>query len=160
MIYLVYADGACRGNPGPMAIGASIQNTKRKELATVSALIGHGTNNVAEYRVGIEGLKKARDLGATEVELRMDSELVVEQIKGHFKVNHDALQVLHAEILDVLRGFAWHAVAYVPRAKNRRADKLANAAYAPRSHASSEETVVTTSSRRSLPQPGDKCSAV
>ena len=133
MIIIVYADGACRGNPGPMAIGASIQNTKGKVFATVSAVIGHGTNNVAEYRAGIEGLKKARELGATEVELRMDSQLVVEQIKGHYQVKHDALQRLHAEILSVLNGFAWHAVSYVPRAKNRRADRLANAAYAPRS---------------------------
>lgn len=97
MIFVVYTDGACRGNPGPMAIGASIQDDRGTELAVVSALIGQGTNNVAEHRAGIEGLKKARDLGATEVELRMDSELVVEQINGRYKVKNAALKLLHAE---------------------------------------------------------------
>jgi ribonuclease HI len=129
MIVVVYSDGACRGNPGPMAIGASIQNDRGKELATVSQLLGQGTNNVAEYRAGIEGLKTARKRGATEVELRMDSELVVEQIKGRYKVKNAALKVLRAEILEIMKGFAWSAVAHIPREENQRADELANLAF-------------------------------
>jgi len=74
MVVVIYADGACRGNPSPMGIGASIQDDQGTEVSTVSVLMGHGTNNIAEYRAAIEGLKKARSLGATEIELRMDSE--------------------------------------------------------------------------------------
>ena len=128
MIYVVYSDGACRGNPGPMAIGASIQDDRGTELATVSQLLGQGTNNIAEYRAGIEGLA-AKDRGAVEIQLLMDSQLVVEQINGLYKVKNEALKVLHAEILELLKAFDWHAVAHVPREDNQRADQLANLAY-------------------------------
>ena len=77
----VYADGACRGNPGPMAVGTSIQTTDGLEIATVFALIGQGTNNIDEYRAAIEGVKVALAHGADEIELRMDSQLVVKQNK-------------------------------------------------------------------------------
>jgi ribonuclease HI len=103
MIFIVYSDGACRGNPGPMSVGACIQDDQGKELATVSALIGQGTNNIAEYRAAIEGLKKAISLGATEIELRMDSQFIVEQINGRYKVKNAALKVLHAEVLGLLK---------------------------------------------------------
>ena len=129
MIFVVYADGACRGNPGPMAIGASIQDDHGTELGTVSALIGQGTNNIAEYRAAIEGLKAARSLGATVIELRMDSQLVVEQLNGHYKVKNAVLKVLHTEVLELLSALEWHAVAHIPREKNHRADELANLAY-------------------------------
>ncbi len=129
MIFVVYSDGACRRNPGPMAIGASIQDNRGHELAIVSQLLGEGTNNVAEYRAAIEGLKKAQSLRATEVELLMDSQLVVEQINGRYKVKNAALKVLHTEILEVLKAFDWSAVAHIPREENQRADDLANLAY-------------------------------
>jgi ribonuclease HI len=129
MIVVVYSDGACRGNPGPMAVGASIQGDRGKELATVSAFIGQGTNNIAEYRAAIEGLKKAQSLGATEIELRMDSELVVRQLNGRYKVKNGALKVLHAEVLELLKACTWSAVAHVRREQNQRADELANLAY-------------------------------
>jgi ribonuclease HI len=129
MIFVVYADGACRGNPGPMTIGASIQDDQGKELATVSALIGQGTNNIAEYRAAIEGLKKAGELGATEIELRMDSQLIVEQINGRYKVKNAVLKVSHADVLELLQALDWHAVAHIPRQENGRADELANLAY-------------------------------
>ena len=131
MIFVVYSDGACRGNPGPMAIGASIQDDRGTELATVSQLLGKGTNNMAEYRAAIEGLKKAQSLGAREVELRMDSELVVRQINGNYKVKSTVLKPLHAEVLELLKACAWYAVAHVPREENHRADELANLAYEP-----------------------------
>lgn len=129
MIVVIYADGACRGNPGPMAIGASIQDDRGKELATVSQLLEKGTNNIAEYQAGIEGLKKARSLGATEIELRMDSQLVVKQIDGRYRVKHAALQPLHAEILKLLKAFDRHGVVHILREENQRADELANFAY-------------------------------
>lgn len=91
MIFVIYSDGACRRNPGPMAIGASIQDNRGNELARVSQLLGQGTSNVADYRAAIEGLKKAQTLGAREVELLIDSQLVVEQINGRYKVKNDAL---------------------------------------------------------------------
>ena len=69
---IIHADGSCRGNPGPMAIGVSIQDTG-VEVSTISRVIGDGTSNVAEYRAAIEGLRRAYDLGATDIELRMDS---------------------------------------------------------------------------------------
>src|SRR5512141_1990627 len=98
-----------------MSIGASIQDDKGTELWTVSALIGQGTNNIAEYRAAIEGVKTARSLGATEIELRMDSELVVRQINGVYKVKNAVLRPLHAEVLELLKACAWYAVAHVRR---------------------------------------------
>jgi ribonuclease HI len=124
MIFVVYADGACRGNPGPMSIGASIQDDHGKELSTVSALIEQGTNNIAEYQAAIEGVKVARSLGATEIELRMDSQLVVRQIAGFYKVKNDKLKPLHAGLLELLKGLDWHAVGHIPREENHRADEL------------------------------------
>ena len=83
-MFNVYADGTCRGNPGPMSIGASLQKDGQ-EIATVSEAIGDGTNNIAEYRAAIEGLKRASRHGVDEIELRMDSELVVKQLKGEYQ---------------------------------------------------------------------------
>ena len=125
----VYTDGACRGNPGPMAIGASIQDDTGKELATVSNLIGDGTNNIAEYRAVIAGLEKAKSLGAREIELRIDSKLVVEQLNGRYKVKNERLKLLHAQALELLSQFKF-TVVHVPREENQRADELANLAYA------------------------------
>src|SRR4051812_13789804 len=105
-----------------MAIGASIQDTRGKELATVSQLLGRGTNNIAEYRAAIEGVKAARSLGATEIELRMDSQLVVRQITGVYKVKNEILKPLHAEVRQFLKALDWHAVAHIPREENHRAD--------------------------------------
>ena len=128
---IVYADGACKGNPGPMAIGASLQDGLGTEVETVSTLIGHGTNNIAEYRAAIEGLKKAQELRAKKVELRMDSELVVRQIEGVYKVRKDTPKPLHAEVMTLLQSFKTYSVKHVPREDNARADELANLAYEP-----------------------------
>ena len=95
----VFADGASRGNPGPSAIGASIRDTDGLELATVSARLGIGTNNQAEYRAAIEGVRKARQLGATGIDLRMDSELVVRQLTGQYRVKNVALQPLFTTLV-------------------------------------------------------------
>ncbi|MCZ2110253.1 MAG: ribonuclease HI family protein, partial [Dehalococcoidia bacterium] len=90
----VYADGASRGNPGPAAIGVTIRDATGQELATVSERIGVGTNNQAEYRAAIAGVRLARKLGATGLDLRMDSELVVRQLSGQYRVKNAALQPL------------------------------------------------------------------
>ncbi len=124
---IVYADGASRGNPGPAAIGASIRDETGVELATVSERIGRATNNVAEYRAAIEGVRKAKLLNATNLDLRMDSELIVRQLAGVYRVKHPALQPLYATLVAELDRVGW-SVEHVPRAQNARADALANAA--------------------------------
>jgi ribonuclease HI len=127
MKLVVYADGASRGNPGPAGIGASICDDAGIELATVSERIGRATNNVAEYRGAIEGVRKAKLLGATNIDLRMDSELVVRQLAGIYRVKHPALQPLYATLMGELDPVGW-SVGHIPRAENARADALANAA--------------------------------
>jgi len=128
MLLILYTDGACRGNPGPMAIGASIQDETGKELATVSELFGDGTNNIAEYRAVLAGLEKAKSLGATEIEARIDSKLAVEQLNGRYKVKNERLKALHAQAIELLSNFQ-STVMHVPREQNQRADELANLAY-------------------------------
>lgn len=128
MRLIVYADGASRGNPGRAAIGASIRSEDGVELATVSATIGTGTNNQAEYRAAIEGVRKARSLGATAIDLRMDSELVVRQLAGLYRVKNAALQPLFTTLLGELEASGPYTVGHVPRTRNTRADALANAA--------------------------------
>lgn len=128
MNLVVYADGASRGNPGPASIGASVQDREGLELATVSQRIGFGTNNQAEYRAAIEGVRKARQLGATALELRMDSELVVRQLIGRYRVKNPGLQPLFATLVEELNALGPYVVAHVPRERNKRADQLANQA--------------------------------
>lgn len=124
----VYADGASRGNPGRAAIGASVRRSDGTELATVSERIGIGTNNQAEYRAAIAGVRKARAFGATGIDLRMDSELVVRQLSGRYRVRNAALQPLFATLVAELEAVGPYSVGHVPRADNSRADALANAA--------------------------------
>jgi len=124
----VFADGASRGNPGPAAIGASIVDPAGVEVGTVSARIGTATNNQAEYRAAIEGVREARRLGATGLDLRMDSELVVRQLSGRYRVKNAALQPLFATLLAELDATGPYTVGHIPRERNRRADALANAA--------------------------------
>ncbi|MBI4497405.1 MAG: ribonuclease HI family protein [Chloroflexi bacterium] len=126
-VYL-YADGAARGNPGPAAIGAVIRNGAGNVLAEVSQAIGVGTNNQAEYRALIAGLEAAAHLGAQEIAIRMDSELVVRQLQGRYRVRHPGLIPLNEQVRRLLTHFAHVEVAHVPREQNREADALANRA--------------------------------
>jgi probable phosphoglycerate mutase len=128
MKLVVYADGASRGNPGPAAIGATVQDDSGQELGTVSQAIGVGTNNQAEYRAAIEGVRLARRLGATAIDLRLDSELVVRQLLGRYRVKNAALQPLFATLVQELGEAGPVTIGHVPRERNRRADALANAA--------------------------------
>ena len=121
-------DGGSRGNPGPAAVAAVASTPDGEELAERKLYIGEATNNVAEYRALLLGLELARDLGAEEVEVINDSELVACQIGGEYKVRHAALKPLFAEAMRELRGFHKWAVRPVKREQNARADELVNEA--------------------------------
>lgn len=121
-------DGGARGNPGPAGVAAVASAPDGSILAEDSAYIGESTNNVAEYRAVLLGLALAERLGAREVDVINDSELVSRQIGGQYKVKHAGLKPLHREALGALRGFDRWTVKSVRRSQNERADELVNAA--------------------------------
>ena len=122
-------DGGARGNPGPAGIGCSIRSAPRgKVLAEISEAIGAATNNVAEYTAVKRALERAAELGATDVLIRTDSKLLVEQLKGNYRVKNATLQKLHAEVRALAKPFAKVEWEHVPRERNRRADELVNLA--------------------------------
>ena len=128
---LIYADGGARGNPGPSGIGAVIYDPATDpptQLATVSQFIGHATNNVAEYRAVIEGLKAAETFGARRLTLRADSKLVIEQLRGAWKVKQEHLRPLWQEARSLLHRYDEVVLEHVGRALNTVADALVNAA--------------------------------
>ena len=125
---IVNVDGGSRGNPGPAAIAAVATDAKGGVLAERSERIGRATNNVAEYRALLLGIELARELGADEVELIGDSELIVRQVKGDYKVKQDGLKPLHAEVGKALRALGSWSIRNVPRAQNEEADGLVNEA--------------------------------
>jgi ribonuclease HI len=122
----VASDGAARGNPGPAGIGAVVTNDEGEVLARVAEGIGVATNNVAEYRAAIEGLRAAADLGADEVILKADSRLLIEQLRGKFRVKNPTLQVLHAEARGQMARFVRVRLVHVARELNTAADTAAN----------------------------------
>ena len=126
--WLVYTDGASRGNPGPAAIGVVIFDDKDRECHRISEAIGRATNNEAEYRAAIAGLEAALALGARHVELRMDSELVVRQLDSRYRVRNPGLKRLFARMKDLRWRFASFTAIAIPREENDLADKLANQA--------------------------------
>ncbi|HWH29126.1 MAG TPA: bifunctional RNase H/acid phosphatase, partial [Mycobacteriales bacterium] len=129
MKVVVEADGGSRGNPGPAGYGAVVRDAATgRVLAERAAGIGTATNNVAEYGGLIAGLAAARELGASVVEVRMDSKLVVEQMSGRWKVKHPSMQPLARQAAELVRGFDDVRFAWIPRAQNAHADRLANAA--------------------------------
>jgi probable phosphoglycerate mutase len=126
---VIEADGGSRGNPGPAGYGAVVRSADRSAvLAEAKQAIGVATNNVAEYRALIAGLDDAAKLGATEAEVFMDSKLVVEQMCGRWKVKHPDLIDLHAQARELASRFDRVGYAWVPRAQNSHADRLANEA--------------------------------
>jgi len=128
MKLIVHVDGGARGNPGPAAAAAVISSPDGELLAEDAQLLGSVTNNVAEYRALLLGLRRARELGATEVEVIGDSELIAKQVQGLYKVKHEAMKPLHGEAMRQLGGFARWSISTVPRARNAHADALVNAA--------------------------------
>jgi ribonuclease HI len=125
---VVNVDGGARGNPGPAAVAAVAASPEGEVLGERHAYIGETTNNVAEYRALLLGLELARDLGADEVEVINDSELVARQIGGEYKVKHAGLKPLFLDAMRSLREFDSWAVRSVRREHNERADELVNAA--------------------------------
>jgi ribonuclease HI len=125
---VVHVDGGARGNPGPAAAAAVLSTPAGDLLDEADELLGRATNNVAEYRGLLLGLRRARALGATEVEVVNDSELVAKQITGAYRVKHPDMKPLHAQALAALGEFDRWTVRSVPRAENAQADALVNAA--------------------------------
>jgi ribonuclease HI len=125
---VLHVDGGARGNPGPAAIGVVISDPDGSVIDEVAEPIGVATNNVAEYRAVLRGLERAADLGAREVELIGDSELVARQLTGAYRVKNAALRPLFERATSALRHFDRWSIRSVPRAQNARADALVNAA--------------------------------
>ena len=123
------ADGGSRGNPGPAGYGAVVWDADRSAvLAEAKSAIGTATNNVAEYRGLIAGLEAAAGLGADEVDVFMDSKLIVEQMAGRWRVKHPDLAPLHRQAAQLARGFTRVGYSWIPRERNSDADRLANQA--------------------------------
>jgi ribonuclease HI len=125
---IINADGASRGNPGPAAIGATIKDENGDLIEGISRRIGIATNNQAEYRAIITALDRAVDLGAKQVVLKSDSELVVNQIKGRYKIKNTALRPLYQQVVKLAGQLERFQVSYIPRNRNSEADALANKA--------------------------------
>jgi ribonuclease HI len=128
MKLVVHVDGGARGNPGPAAAASVLSTPDGKVLGEHAELLGRATNNVAEYRALILGLRHARELGATEVEVVGDSELIAKQVQGVYKVRKEDLRALYEQALAAAREFERFSIRTVPRAQNARADALVNAA--------------------------------
>jgi ribonuclease HI len=128
MRVVVHVDGGSRGNPGPAAAASVVSTPSGEVLDEASELLGIVTNNVAEYRALLLGLARAKALGAGEVEVVNDSELIAKQVRGLYKVKHAAMRPLHSEAMAALRGFGAWKIRSVPRAQNAHADALVNAA--------------------------------
>ncbi len=147
--YLIRTDGAARGNPGPASAGAALFDLSRADArdpmaapdASISDYLGVQTNNVAEYTGVVRALELARDLGASEVHLLLDSKLIVEQLAGRWRVKDAKLIPLWARARQTLGEFARWTAAHVPRAQNSVADALANEAI-DRAHAGGPASVV------------------
>jgi ribonuclease HI len=124
----IYTDGAARGNPGPAAIGVIIKDETGNTIATISRRLGPTTNNQAEYRAIVAGLEKTLSLGAQYAAIKSDSELVVKQINGLYKVKNAALRPLYQEAVRLIGSLKGFSISYIPREQNSAADALANKA--------------------------------
>jgi ribonuclease HI len=125
---VVHVDGGARGNPGPAAAAAVLSTPGGDVVDEAYELLGVVTNNVAEYRGLLLGLERARALGADEVEVVNDSELVAKQVNGQYKVKHADMRPLHARAIESLGEFRRWSIRSVPRAQNADADALVNQA--------------------------------
>ena len=125
---IIYTDGGARGNPGPAGIGAIIYDADKNILAELSEYIGIATNNQAEYRAVILAIKKALEIEAQELEFFLDSELVVKQLNGEYRVRNKDLMPIFLEIKNYLKNFSQVSFSHVRRELNKEADRLANEA--------------------------------
>ena len=125
---IIHVDGASKGNPGAAAIGATIKDEQGRLVASISRRIGIATNNEAEYQALIAALEKAVELGAKEVELNSDSELVVKQLRSEYRVKKATLKPLYDRVMELLGQLEGSKVTHILRKQNKEADKLANKA--------------------------------
>jgi ribonuclease HI len=125
---VVNVDGGARGNPGPAAIAAVVSTPDGEVIDRHGERIGDATNNVAEYRALLLGIERARELGATEVRLIGDSELIVRQVQGAYRVKQAHLRPLHQQVLEALKAFDGWRIEHVRRERNAAADMLVNEA--------------------------------
>ena len=125
---VIYADGAARGNPGPAGIGVVIEDERGRVLKEVSQFVGRKTNNQAEYMALIQGLEAAAEYQADAVQVRLDSELLVHQLKGEYKVKSPLLKPLRNKAQRLLARYKVVGIEHIERQYNRAADKLANRA--------------------------------
>lgn len=124
----LYADGGSRGNPGPSAIGVVILDEKKKRIKDISKYIGEATNNIAEYNAIIHGLEEAINLGAQDLVIHVDSELVAKQLKGEYRVKDENLKALFEKAVGFLKRLSSFEIKHIDRSKNKEADKLVNKA--------------------------------
>jgi ribonuclease HI len=125
---VAFSDGGARGNPGPAGYGVVVQDEAGRTVAALSQYLGHQTNNVAEYQGLIAALEYALAKGPKALKVISDSELMVRQIQGVYKVNNLALQVLHRRAKELISRLEWFSIGHVLRGHNEEADRLANAA--------------------------------
>lgn len=125
---IAYTDGGARGNPGPAGIGVHITSSSGRTVKDIAEAIGHATNNVAEYTAVIRALETAIQMGERELLVRADSLLVLEQLKGVYKVKNKALMELHKQARGLMAQLGTVSFEHVPRAKNKKADALVNQA--------------------------------
>ncbi len=126
--FILYTDGAARGNPGPAAIGLVLVDSRGREILSLGMVIGRATNNEAEYRALLRGLELAITHQADALEIRTDSELLAQQLKGEYRVRAQNLKPLHEQARRLLKRLGHVSIYHIPREQNRRADSLANQA--------------------------------
>ena len=125
---VIYADGAARGNPGPAGIGVVMEDERGRVLKEVSQFVGQKTNNQAEYMALIQGLEAAAEYQADAILVRLDSELLVHQLKGEYKVKSPLLKPLRSQVQELLARYKVVGIEHIERQYNRAADRLANRA--------------------------------
>lgn len=125
---ILFADGAARGNPGPAGSGAVLLDEDGHVIAELTRHLGHATNNVAEYTALIIGLEEAKRRGFDEIDIRMDSMLVVQQMRGLWKIKHPNMKPLALRAGELLASFSKRSIVHVPREENLIADALSNKA--------------------------------
>ena len=128
MTVSLYCDGASRGNPGPSGAGVVLLDDKGEQILELSRYLDDGTNNEAEYRALVRGLEAAAEIGVRRIEIFLDSELVVKQLSGKYKVRNARLRSLFDQAVSILRQFDDYGIFHVGREQNQQADRLANEA--------------------------------